>query len=190
MLEVKGDLSESVVRKSVVKDSDSRLQAELSLCQTVYGENEIKGMSRYQLVGLVTLLRLMNKATTSCKTVIKDFNPKNASFSEDDNTKIGRSQSVSDVDVSGEGTSKSSKLAVSQPVSVSLASHKNDLVARLELLQLDLKQEREDKERKDRLDREERERIGEDRERKERLDREERERIREEKERIRREEKE
>src|SRR6267154_1720115 len=132
----------------------------------------------------------MNKATTTYKTLVKDFNPKNATFCEDDNAKIGRSQSVSNVDVGGEGTSKSSKLAFSQPVSLSLASAKDDLVARLELLQIDLKLEREDRERKDRLDREERERIGEDRERKERLDREERERIREEKERIRREEKE
>src|SRR6267154_916561 len=169
MAENKDELSDEVVRKMVVKDSVSRLQQELSRCQSVYSEKEIGEMTKYQLVGLVTLLRQMNHSTASCKNKVTDFNPKNATFFEDDNVTKDRSQSLSEVADSGVGSLDMPRFGISQLMSHSLASTRDDVVAKLELMQMQMKLDRDEKER----NREERDRI-----RKEEMD--ERERVRKE----------
>src|SRR6267154_856660 len=167
MAENKDELSDEVVRKMVVKDSVSRLQQELSRCQSVYSEKEIGEMTKYQLVGLVTLLRQMNHSTASCKNKVTDFNPKNATFFEDDNVTKDRSQSLSEVADSGVGSLDMPRFGISQLMSHSLASTRDDVVAKLELMQMQMKLDSDEKER----NREERDRI-----RKEEMD--ERERVR------------
>jgi len=189
MTDNKDELSDEVVRKMVVKDSVSRLQQELSRCQSVYSEKEIGEMTRYQLVGLVTLLRQMNHSTSSCKNKISDFNPKNATFFEDDNVNKERSQSLSEVADSGVGSLDMPRFGISQLMSHSLASTRDDVAVKLELMQFQMKLDRDEKERV----RVEKERIRDDRERKDKIDREDRERIRkeemDERERVRKEEK-
>src|SRR6267154_5033071 len=204
MADPKLDLSDQVLRRTVSKDYDARLWHELSVCQSSMGKEEIDHLQRYELIGYVTLLCQMNKMTTSCRNVITGFDPTKATLHPKDNDLKGRSQSCSDnieselggATASSSGVGKS--LVISDQVSHSIISTKDDSSARLELLLLSLeksrKEERDDKEerdRKEREDRDERERV---RERREKLDREELERVRkeerEEKERTRKEQRE
>src|SRR6267154_2302431 len=199
MTDPKLDLSDQAVRRIVSKDDDLRLRHELSVSQSSINREEIDQLERYELVGYVTLLRQLNKMTTSCRNVIAGFDPSKAVLHPKDNDLKGRSQSCSDNTESelGGATASSSgvgkSLVISDQVSHSVISTKDDSSARLELLLLSLeksrKEERDDKEERDRKDREDRDERDRLRERKERLDREELERIkkeeREERERVR-----
>src|SRR6267154_1646463 len=140
------DLSDKVVRRIVSKDDNSRLQHELSLCQSKLSEDDIKKLQRYQLIGFVTLLRQLNKATTSCRNKIDSFDPDTAVLHPRDNDSTGMSLSCSSIDdvEEGGGTKSSSKsLVISDPVSHSLTSTKDSSAVSFELLQEILMRERE-----------------------------------------------
>src|SRR6267154_434210 len=201
MSDPKLDLSDQVLRRTVSKDDDARLRHELSVCQSLMSKEEIDQLQRYELIGYVTLLRQMNKMTTSCRNVITGFDPTKAILHPKDNDLKGRSQSCSDNTESelGGATASSSgvgkQLVISDQLSHSITATKDDSSARLELLLLtleknrDIKEERDKKEREERDERdrrrdkeakEEREQKERDRERKDRLDREEQERVKKE----------
>src|SRR5437867_5230362 len=78
------DLSDKSIRRIVKKDSDSRLRTELLGCQSILTQIEIDSLPRATLVGYVTLLRQLNKAPTSCRNKITDFDPKNSKIMESD----------------------------------------------------------------------------------------------------------
>src|SRR6267154_836610 len=139
------DLSDKVVRRIVSKDDYSRLQHELSLCQSKLSEDDIKKLQRYQLIGFVTLLRQLNKATTSCRNKIDSFDPDTAVLHPKDNDSTGTSLSCSSIDDVEEGGAKSSSktLVISDPVSHSLTSTKDSPAVSFELLQQILMRERE-----------------------------------------------
>src|SRR6267154_600396 len=194
------DLSDKVVRRIVSKDDNSRLQHELSLCQSKLSEDDIKKLQRYQLIGFVTLLRQLNKATTSCRNKIDSFDPDTAVLHPKDNDSTGMSLSCSSIDDVEEGEAKSSSktLVISDPVSHSLTSTKDSSVVSFELLQEILMKERAENERirdkKDKLKRNEKERMREEQDRIRKEEKEDKERVRreerEDKERVRREERE
>src|SRR6267154_1409187 len=198
MADPKLGLSDQAVRRIVSKDDDLRLRHELSVSQSLINREEIDQLQRYELVGYVTLLRQLNKMTTSCRNVIAGFDPSKAVLHPKDNDLKGRSQSCSDnteSDLGGATASSSGvgkSLVISDQVSHSIISTKDDSSARLELLLLSLeksrKEERDDKEERDRKDREDRDERDRLRDKKEREESEERERVRERKEKSDREE--
>src|SRR5437899_12598850 len=98
------DLSDKAVRRIVKKDNDSRLRTELLGCQSILTQIEIDSLPRATLIGYVTLTRQLNKATTSCRNKIPDFDPKNSKIIETDNGQIAKSKSASDDLLSGEGS--------------------------------------------------------------------------------------
>ena len=91
-----GDLSDKTIRRIVQKDADSRLRTELLGCQSILTQIEIDSLPRATLVGYVTLLRQLNKSSTSCRNQITDFDPKNSKIMESDNDDITKSKSLSD----------------------------------------------------------------------------------------------
>src|SRR5207247_6912067 len=97
------DLSDQRMRLIVKKDSDTRLRSELVGSQSILTPEEINDLSRASLVGYVTLLRQLNKSTTSCRNVNYDFDPKQSKINSDDNNDSARSKSVLDDRSSREG---------------------------------------------------------------------------------------
>src|SRR3989442_3259338 len=189
------DLSDKTIRRIVKKDSDSRLRTELLGCQSILTQIEIDSLPRATLVGYVTLLRQLNKAPTSCRNKITDFDPKNSKIVDGDNEELAKSKSLSDDLISGEGSNLSKSHTKTQ--SVGPTSESSDIAKGIELLiamQRDERIERERKEKEcreerwclEREERQERERLREDRRReremKECKDNEERQRVKEEKE--------
>src|SRR5437867_1622880 len=175
------DLSDQRMRLIVKKDSDTRLRSELIGSQSILTPEEVNNLSRATLVGYVTLLRQLNKSTTSCRNVIDDFDPKQSKINSDDNNDSARSKSVSD-DKSREGPISLSGLVQSQVMTQSIGPTTDTLgiVQRLDDLTTSQseermeKEEREERWRIEREDRIERERIRADklveREAKERKD--------------------
>src|SRR6267154_2400140 len=96
MADPKLGLSDQAVRRIVSKDDDLRLRHELSVSQSLINREEIDQLQRYELVGYVTLLRQLNKMTTSCRNVIAGFDPSKAVLHPKDNDLKGRNQSCSD----------------------------------------------------------------------------------------------
>src|SRR5437867_7465289 len=202
------DLSDKTIRRIVKKDSVSRLRTELLGCQSILTQLEIDSLSRAELVGYVTLIRQLNKSSTSCRNKIPDFDPRNSIISEGDEEEIAKSKSVSDDLILREGSSLSKSHTMTQSIGSTIeftsdiaksidfliAMQREERIERQrkedqkelkdrELLELKEKKERElieTRERKEKEDRDERWRI-------EREDKKERERVREER-RIEREE--
>src|SRR5437867_2520459 len=115
------DLSDQRMRLIVKKDSDTRLRSELIGSQSILTPEEVNNLSRATIVGYVTLLRQLNKSTTSCRNVIDDFDPKQSKIYSDDNNDSARSKSVSD-DKSREGPISLSGLVQSQVMTQSIRS--------------------------------------------------------------------
>src|SRR3989441_328445 len=189
------DLSDKTIRRIVKKDSDSRLRTELLGCQSILTQIEIDSLPRATLVGYVTLLRQLNKAPTSCRNKITDFDPKNSKIMESDSEELAKSKSISDELISGEESTLSKSHTMTQ--SIGPTSESSDIAKGIELLIAMQRDERIERERKEKEyrderwrieteERKERERMREDRrierETKERKDNEERQRIKEEKE--------
>src|SRR6184192_2995837 len=194
------DLSDQRMRLTVKKDSDTRLRSELVGSQSILTPEEINDLSRASLVGYVTLLRQLNKSTTSCRNVIDDFDPKQSKINSDDNNDSARSKSVSD-DKSREGPISLSGLVQSQVMTQSIGSTTDTLgivksidylitLQREERIEKErqlkeekvekerqLKEERIEKERQLKEEKEERERLYDLRERKEREHKAEKERL-------------
>src|SRR5881296_3484207 len=169
------DLSDQRMRLIVKKDSDTRLRSELIGSQSILTPEEVNNLSRATLVGYVTLLRQLNKSTTSCRNVIDDFDPKQSKINSDDNNDSARSKSVSD-DKSREGPISLSGLVQSQVMTQSIGSTTDTLgiVKSIDYLITLQREEREErqrvfelKERKLKEEKEERERLYDLRERKE-----------------------
>src|SRR5437867_8899964 len=116
------DLSDQRMRLIVKKDSDIRLRSELIGSQSILTPDEIIDLSRSSLVGYVTLLRQLNKSTTSCRNVIDDFDPKQSKIISDDNNDSARSKSVSDDRSSREGPISIGGLVQSQIMTQSIGS--------------------------------------------------------------------
>src|SRR3989442_777624 len=191
------DLSDQRMRLIVKKDSDTRLRSELIGSQSIFTPEEVNNLSRATLVGYVTLLRQLNKSTTSCRNVIDDFDPKQSKINSDDNNDSARSKSVSDAK-SREGPISLSGLVQSQVMKQSIGSptvtlgivksihylltlqrqegEEKECQLKEESIEkrIQLKEEREERSRIEREDRIERERIRADklveREAKERKD--------------------
>src|SRR5437867_12175840 len=108
------DLSDKRMRLIVNKDSDSRLKPELICCQSILSPEEVNDLSRASLVGYVTLIRQLNKSTTSCRHKIDDFDSQDSKNISDDNNDSARSKSVSDDRSSKEGPISISGLVQSQ----------------------------------------------------------------------------
>src|SRR5437867_8098591 len=183
------DLSDQRMRLIVKKDSDTRLRSELIGSQSILITEEVNNLSRATLVGYVTLLRQLNKSTTSCRNVIDDFDPKQSKINSDDNNDSARSKSVSD-DKSREGPISLSGLVQSQVMTQSIGSTTDTLgivksidylitLQREERIEKErqLKEERIEKERQLKEEKEERERLYDLRERKEREHKAEKERL-------------
>src|SRR5437867_2041087 len=172
------DLSDQRMRLIVKKDSDTRLRSELIGSQSILTPEEVNNLSRATLVGYVTLLRQLNKSTTSCRNVIDDFDPKQSKINSDDNNDSARSKSVSD-DKSREGPISLSGLVQSQVMTQSIGSTTDTLgiVKSIdELINLQ-REKRREKERELKEEKEERERLYDLRERKEREHKAEKERL-------------
>src|SRR3954471_22827721 len=116
------DLSDKRMRLIVKKDSDARLKSELIGSQSILTPEEINDLSRASLVGYVTLLRQLNKSTTSCRNIIDDFDPKHSKIVSDDNNDPARSESVSDERSLREGPINISGLVQSQVMTQSIGS--------------------------------------------------------------------
>src|SRR3989441_7321071 len=179
------DLSDQRMRLIVKKDSDTRLRSELIGSQSILTPEEVNNLSRATLVGYVTLLRQLNKSTTSCRNVIDDFDPKQSKINSDDNNDSARSKSVSD-DKSREGPISLSGLVQSQVMTQSIGSTTDTLgiVKSIDYLITLQREEREErqrlldlKERQLKEEKEERERLYDLRERKEREHKAEKERL-------------
>ena len=179
------DLSDQRMRLIVKKDSDTRLRSELIGSQSILTPEEVNNLSRATLVGYVTLLRQLNKSTTSCRNVIDDFDPKQSKINSDDNNDSARSKSVSD-DKSREGPISLSGLVQSQVMTQSIGSTTDTLgiVKSIDYLITLQREEREErqrlldlKERQLKEEKEERERLYDLRERKEKEHKAEKERL-------------
>src|SRR5437899_2285593 len=189
------DLSDQRMRLIVKKDSDTRLRSELVGSQSILTPEEINDLSRASLVGYVTLLRQLNKSTTSCRNVIDDFDPKQSKIISDDNNDSARSKSVSDDRSSREGPISIGGLVQSQIMTQSIGSttdtlgivksidylitlQREEREERQRVLELKEKQLREEKVEKERLyelreNKEKQERIErENKEKEERIERE------------------
>ena len=153
------DLSDQRMRLIVKKDSDTRLRSELIGSQSILTTEEVNNLSRATLVGYVTLLRQLNKSTTSCRNVIDDFDPKQSKINSDDNNDSARSKSVSD-DKSREGPISLSGLVQSQVMTQSIGSTTDTLgiVKSIDYLITLQREERIEKERQLKEEKEERER--------------------------------
>src|SRR5437867_3183438 len=184
------DFSDQRMRLIVKKDSDTRLRSELIGSQSILTPDEINDLSRASLVGYVTLLRQLNKSTTSCRNVIDDFDPKQSKINSDDNNDSARSKSVSDDRLSREGPVSLSGLVQSQVMTQSIGPTTDTLgivksidylitLQREERIEKErqLKEERIEKERQLKEEKEERERLYDLRERKEREHKAEKERL-------------
>src|SRR5437867_2230176 len=178
------DLSDQRMRLIVKKDSDTRLRSELVGSQSILTPEEINDLSRASLVGYVTLLRQLNKSTTSCRNIIDDFDPKQSKINSDDNNDSARSKSVSDDRSSREEPISITGLVQSQVMTQSIGSTTDTLgiVKSIDYLITLQRVEREErqrlldlKERQLKEEKEERERLYELRENKEKQERIERE---------------
>ena len=69
------DLDYVTVQSIVMKSSCERLKGELKKSQSRFKEEEIDDMSRRQLVGYVTQLRIKAKSVQAVSTMINDFAP-------------------------------------------------------------------------------------------------------------------
>src|SRR3989442_4758990 len=174
------DLSDQRMRLIVKKDSDTRLRSELIGSQSILTPEEVNNLSRATLVGYVTLLRQLNKSTTSCRNVIDDFDPKQSKINSDDNNDSARSKSVSD-DKSREEPISLSGLVQSQVMTQSIGSTTDTLgiVKSIDYLITLQREERIEKERQLKEEKEERERLYDLRERKEKEHKAEKERLQE-----------
>src|SRR3954470_13660724 len=110
------DLSDKTIRRIVKKDSDTRLRTELLGCQSILTQIEIDSLPRVSLVGYVTLIRQLNKASTSCRNKITDFDPKNSKIVESDNDELAKSKSLSDDLFSGEESTLSESHVMTQSI--------------------------------------------------------------------------
>src|SRR2546425_12000348 len=116
-MEGKGDdLSDKSIRRIVKKDSDIRLRTELLGCQSILTQMEIDSLPRATLVGYVTLLRQLNKAPTSCRNKITDFDPKSSKVVEGENEELAKSKSLSDDLISGEESALSLSHTMTQSI--------------------------------------------------------------------------
>src|SRR3989441_6423318 len=163
------DLSDQGMRFIVKKGSDTRLRSELIGSQSILTPEEVNDLSRASPVGYVTLLRQLNKSTTSCRNVIDDFDPKQSKINSDDNNDSARSKSVSDDRSSREGPISIGGLVQSQIMTQSIGSTTDTLgiVKSIDYLITLQREERIEKERQLKEEKEERERLYELRERKE-----------------------
>src|SRR3989442_12438294 len=172
------DLSDQRMRLIVKKVSDTRLRSELIDSQSILTPEEVNDLSRDSLVGFITLLRQLNKSTTSCRNVIDDFDPKQSKINSDDNNDSARSKSVSD-DKSREGPISKAGLVQSQVMTQSIGSttdtlgivksidylitlqreEREERQRLLELKENKEKEERIEKERQWKVEKEERERL-------------------------------
>src|SRR5437867_7930086 len=180
------ELSDRRMRLIVKKDSDSRLRSELIGSQSILTPDEINDLSRASLAGYVTLLRQLNKSTTSCRNVIDEFDPKQSKIISDDNNDSARSKSVSDDRSSREGPISIGGLVQSQIMTQSIGSTTDTpgIVKSIDYLITLQREEREErqrlldlKERQLKEEKEERERLYELRENKEKEERVERQRL-------------
>src|SRR3989442_1778540 len=143
------DLSDKTIRRIVKKDSDSRLRTELLGCQSILTQIEIDSLPRATLVGYVTLLRQLNKAPTSCRNKITDFDPKNSKIVDGDNEELAKSKSFSDDLISGEGSTLSKSHTMTQ--SIGPTSESSDMAKGIELLIAMQRDERIERQRKEEL---------------------------------------
>src|SRR5437867_11188194 len=143
------DLSDQRMRLIVKKDSDTRLRSELVGSQSILITEEINDLSRASLVGYVTLLRQLNKSTTSCRNVIDDFDPKQSKINSYDNNDSARSKYVSDDRSSREGPISISGLVQSQVMTQSIGSTTDTLgiVKSIDYLITLQREEREERQR-------------------------------------------
>src|SRR4029077_18536425 len=75
------------MRRTVIKDSATRLRKEMLNFQTHFNQEQIQAMTRSQLVAYACVMRLSCASYTSCKSVVHNFNPSLAVFfTEDDKT--------------------------------------------------------------------------------------------------------
>src|SRR6267154_33546 len=119
MADPKLHLTDQVLRKIVCKDDDSRLRHELSVSQSSISRDEIDQLQRYELIGYVTLLRQLNKLTTSCGNVVAEFDPSKAVLHPKDNDLKGRSQSCSDNTESEMGGATASSSGIGKSLVIS-----------------------------------------------------------------------
>src|SRR3989441_9144719 len=149
-MEGKGDdLSDKSIRRIVKKDSDSRLRTELLDCQSILTQIEIDSLPRATLVGYVTLPRQLNKAPTSCRNKITDFDPKNLKIMEGDNDELAKSKSLSDDLISGEESTLSKSHTMTQ--SIGPTNESSDIAKSIELLIAIQREERIERQRKEEM---------------------------------------
>src|SRR3989442_5115933 len=142
------DLSDKTIR-SVQKDAYNRLRTELLGCQSILTQIEIDSLPRATLVGYVTLLRQLNKSSTSCRNQITDFDPRNSKIMESDNDETAKSKSLSDDLFLREGSVLSKSYVMTQ--SIGPTGESSDIAKSIELLKAMQRDERIERQRKEEL---------------------------------------
>src|SRR3989442_191913 len=190
---------EERIRATLKGKHSSTLRDELKLAQTQISKEEVDGLSRRELVGLITLLRKLNNREDVCKRIVSNFDRGAAEIREEDGegaASRGKGSSHSEVFGDLEEEVAEGGLVISKPIVHSLTSLRDKPIAdplvgwHTELLKLRFEQEAREKEwernrvleQEKQRERDEKERIriqeSLDRERRDKAERDENERLR------------
>src|SRR3989442_5207258 len=75
---------EERIRATLKGKHSSTLRDELKLAQTQISKEEVDGLSRRELVSLITLLRKLNNSEDVCKRIVSNFDRGAAEIREED----------------------------------------------------------------------------------------------------------
>src|SRR5437867_642613 len=146
---------EERIRATLKGKHSSTLRDELKLAQTQISKEEVDGLPRRELVGLITLLRKLNNSEDVCKRIVSNFDRGAAEIREEDGegaASRGKGSSHSEVFGDLEEGVAESGLVISKPIVHSLTSLRDEPIAdpsvgwHTELLKLRFEQEAREKE--------------------------------------------
>src|SRR2546425_345809 len=146
---------EERIRATLKGKHSSTLRDELKLAQTQISKEEVDGLPRHELVGLITLLRKLNNSEDVCKRIVSNFDRGAAEIREEDGegaASRGKGSSHSEVFGDLEEEVAEGGLVISKPIVHSLTSLRDEPIAdpsvgwHTELLKLRFEQEAREKE--------------------------------------------
>src|SRR3989441_586539 len=146
---------EERIRATLKGKHSSTLRDELKLAQTQISKEEVDGLPRRELVGLITLLRKLNNSEDVCKRIVSNFDRGAAEIREEDGegaASRGKGSSHSEVFGDLEEEVAEGGLVISKPIVHSLTSLRDEPIAdplvgwHTELLKLRFEQEAREKE--------------------------------------------
>src|SRR5437867_6611857 len=146
---------EERIRATLKGKHSSTLRDELKLAQTQISKEEVDGLPRRELVGLITLLRKLNNSEDVCKRIVSNFDRGAAEIREEDGEGAapkGKGSSYSEVFEDPEEGVAEGGLVISKPIVHSLTSQVDEPIVdpsvgwHTELLRLRFEQEVREKE--------------------------------------------